>query len=196
MHFQPAPPPRGSEYIAALLLHRPHTALDWVWECDDPAVTADGHWAGLQAALTQALIRQAALEVIEQLQADIDHVATDPENIDREDLELLCRLPAPAVGSDLAQHGRRMLAVFQAAAFKLTQSWSAPLTMAEHFALHIMIDHVEILADVYEVGLAGGWRERLERALMVNGEAVEGFPDVVPQGLDIHEPIALWGFLL
>ncbi|WAB84971.1 hypothetical protein OVN20_05315 [Microcella daejeonensis] len=166
-----------------------------MWEGDDPAVTADGHWAGLQAALTQALIRQAALEVIEQLQADIDHFASDPESIVRDDLEVLRRLPGPATGGDLAQHGRRMLVVFQAAAFKLTQSRAAPSTMAEYFALHLILDHTELLNDLYEVGLASGWRERLERALLVDASAVKGFSDVVPEGFDIYEPIALWGYL-
>lgn len=182
-------PLQGEEYIQSLLTHRHrYTALDWVWAGDGEKHPAPGSHTAEQAALTQGLLRFAGMDVISLLFYDISLLQSDPYDIDLEDLEVLRRMPTLPRSMDKLEFAYRLMGTTMSVTERLTVRWSTLSCTAEELVLSLILDHADLLNDLYEVDLHVDWRSRLTDALFEDTDFETFIDDDMPTDIDIWAP--------
>lgn len=182
-------PLEGEEYIAELLSCRDrYTALDFLWAGDGEKHPAPGTEKAEQAALVQGALRQASVELIADLFYDIRLLTANPLTVDLEQTEILRHLPTLPVSTDRLEFCYRYMATLMTLAGKLTLGWETLSCTAEEIALHMVLDHVEFLDDLHDIGLPRHWREFLTDCLFEDTDFMVFMNRRMPTDINIWEP--------
>ena len=82
----------------------------------------------------------------------------------------------------------RYMATLMSVAGKLTPNWETLSCTAEELALHMVLDHVEFLDDLHDIGLPRHWREFLTDCLFEDTDFMAFINRRMPTDINIWEP--------
>lgn len=182
-------PLQGEAYIAEILTGRErYNALDFLWAGDGEKHPAPGTEKAEQAALVQAALRRAAVELIADCFYDIRLLSVNPLTVDLEQTEILRHLPTLSPSTDRLEFCYRYMATLMTVAWKLTTGWETLSCTAEELALHMVLDHAEFLDDLYEINLPLHWRVFLTDCLFEDTDYLTFIDRRMPTDIDIWEP--------
>lgn len=182
-------PLHGEEYVAELLSCRDrYTALDFLWAGDGQQHLEPGTAKAEEAALEQGALRQAAVELIVDLFHDISLVRANPVTFDIDQTEILRHLPALPRTVNTLEFCYRYMATLMTVAGKLTLGWETLSCTAEELALHMVLDHVEFLDDLNDIGLPTHWRAFLTDCLFEDTDFLTFIDRRLPTDIDIWAP--------
>lgn len=182
-------PLQGAEYITSILSRRDrHTAIDFAWEGDGTENLTKNKRVAQQAALTQALLREGALDLTAMLFDDIRTLSAHPITTTTDELEVMRRFPTGPAMSDRLDFAHRLMATLMTMTWKLTVCWVTPACTAEEMMLHLIMDQAELLDDLYEVGLDADWRDRVSFCLLEDTDYESFFRLGIPADIDIWAP--------
>lgn len=183
------PPLQGHDYLVSILQHYDrHTALNWAWAENDEVLESDEELFAI-AASTQALPREAAVDLIGKLFDDIRDLSRNPLTVNTDDLQVVPLFPPCSDAADRYEFACRLMATLMTVAWKLTVRWSTPASVAEEIALHMVLDQAEVLVDLFEVPLdAEDWRPRLTDALFEDLDFEHYLQGGIPRTVDVWAP--------
>lgn len=182
-------PLHGEAYIAELLTGgERYNALDFLWAGDGEKHPTPGTEKAEQAALVQAALRRAAVELIADCFYDIRLLSANPLTVDLEQTEILRHLPTLPPSTDRLEFCYRYMATLMTVTWKLTTGWETLSCTAEELALHMVLDHAEFLDDLYEINLPLHWRAFLTDCLFEDTDFLTFIDRRMPTDIDIWEP--------
>jgi hypothetical protein len=182
-------PLHGAEYITSILSRRDrHTVINFVWDGDGEEDRLKDESVALQAALTQALLREGALDLIAMLFDDIRTLSAHPITTTTDELEVIRRFPTSPTITDRLDFAHRLMATLMTMTWKITVFWVPPACTAEEMMLHLIMDQAERLDDLHDVGLDDHWRHLVSLCLLEDSDYESFFFDGLPADFDIWEP--------
>lgn len=124
--------------------------------------------------------------VVDELFMDIQSLS-ELEAVAAEDISqtfVLSNLPERFAHQYSVLFAQRLMAVMIDLTTKLTRGWSSPSCIAQELALKLLLDGVEVTADLLDVDLAPDWRDCLEDMMfedldheLLFARAMDGFED-------------------
>jgi hypothetical protein len=140
--------------------------LGWLTTSDVEASDPDGRARALrQASLVAGCLMRAADVVVDELFEDVEmlgRAAEDGGVVESEGTFVLSGLPSRFAHHYTPLFARRFLVAMIDVTRRLTAGWEPLSCVAEELATRILLDEVEVQADIAGVDLGGGWRGHLE----------------------------------
>jgi hypothetical protein len=141
---------------------------------------------------------EAAVIVTDHLFEDVETLGADAE-ADPEDLWVVGELPERYAAHYTGLFARRFLVAFTDMTRRLTAGWEPLANLAQELGVRLLLDHVELVAELAEVALPEAWRSTVEELLLPDadldylyeddGETEEELDWFVPYAEDRHLPV-------